>query len=259
VHQRSDFPSMVLGGCLLSFNSGVVNAVAILITGLTISHNTGTTGKLGINIGQGKWEEAFQFASLIFSFLLGSMISGFFIRSEKFHPNRKYGLLILFESALLIAMCLTLPNTNPSSNGWSEFLSLSLGSMSFGLQNALCTNLTGAVVRTTHVTGLLTDIGLILGRWLRGRKDESTADLWKLRLLVPIFLGFVSGSAFGALLFLYERKWVILWVVGFLFILGLTWVQYRAKVSFLLAHEGYSGSFGLIEIRRIDVNLLIYD
>ncbi len=64
-----------------------------------------------------------------------------------------------------------------------------------GLQNGMCTTFSGAVIRTTHVTGILTDIGLILGQatfYPRTRKH-----LWKLKVLLPLYGGFCLGGIIG--------------------------------------------------------------
>lgn len=68
-------------------------------------------------------------------------------------------------------------------------------SLGCGLQNGMCTTFSGAVIRTTHVTGILTDIGLILGQatfYPRTRKH-----LWKLKVLLPLYIAFCIGGFIG--------------------------------------------------------------
>merc|ERR1719330_1315628 len=91
-----------------------------------------------------------------------------------------------------------------------------LAACASGLQNAMCTMHLGAVVRTTHVTGTVTDIGSTSGRaamiMLRGLANGSTrlgyldrveldVDLKKLRVLLIIFFSFAFGCYFGSLLY----------------------------------------------------------
>ena len=66
-----------------------------------------------------------------------------------------------------------------------------------GLQNALATTYSGAVVRTTHMTGIFTDIGIMVGAKLRG----EAFDKRKLLLFLLIITGFISGGALGAYFF----------------------------------------------------------
>jgi uncharacterized membrane protein YoaK (UPF0700 family) len=59
--------------------------------------------------------------------------------------------------------------------------------MACGMQNAMTTRYSGAVVRTTHLTGMFTDMGLLIGHMLRSDRDFQ--DMWKFSLFVPIILG----------------------------------------------------------------------
>jgi uncharacterized membrane protein YoaK (UPF0700 family) len=74
-----------------------------------------------------------------------------------------------------------------------------------GLQNAIITKISQAEIRTTHVTGMVTDIGIELGKalyWNRRRGDELTAvraDMEKLWLLVSLVGLFFIGGVTGAI------------------------------------------------------------
>jgi uncharacterized membrane protein YoaK (UPF0700 family) len=72
-----------------------------------------------------------------------------------------------------------------------------LASAACGLQNALATTFSGAVIRTTHVTGIFTDFGIMLGAKLRGEEFDKRKGL----LFLLIIIGFISGGTFGAYLF----------------------------------------------------------
>jgi uncharacterized membrane protein YoaK (UPF0700 family) len=62
--------------------------------------------------------------------------------------------------------------------------------MACGLQNGLTTKYSGSIIRTTHMTGAGTDIGLVLGRIAQGDKKER----WKLFVLCPLFIMFLLGG-----------------------------------------------------------------
>ena len=68
-----------------------------------------------------------------------------------------------------------------------------------GMQNAMTTNYGSAVVRTTHVTGSITDIGIVLGRIIV-KGDYS--QLWKLQLLSAFVLSFAIGAGCGTGLYM---------------------------------------------------------
>ena len=59
----------------------------------------------------------------------------------------------------------------------------------------MCTTYSGAIIRTTHVTGTVTDIGLIIGQAVFHKRTRK--HLWKLKILVPLYLSFVSGAIIG--------------------------------------------------------------
>ena len=64
-----------------------------------------------------------------------------------------------------------------------------------GLQNAMASTYYGLIIRTTHVTGIVTDIGVIIGQRLRGHAIEP----WRLGLLVIMLIGFFAGGVLGAI------------------------------------------------------------
>jgi uncharacterized membrane protein YoaK (UPF0700 family) len=67
--------------------------------------------------------------------------------------------------------------------------------MACGMQNAMTTRYSGAVVRTTHLTGMFTDMGLLIGHMLRSDKDFQ--DMWKFSLFIPIILGKLMPSCYS--------------------------------------------------------------
>lgn len=86
-----------------------------------------------------------------------------------------------------------------------------------GLQNAIITKISDAVIRTTHLTGMLTDIGIALGRLMHGGPEDvvAHAELTRLRLLSSLVVLFFAGGVVGALGFKH---------VGFLFTVPLALV-----------------------------------
>ena len=65
--------------------------------------------------------------------------------------------------------------------------------MASGLQNAITTKYSNNVLRTTHMTGTATDIGIVLGRIVAAKYDE----IWRLYILLPSYIAFFIGGIFG--------------------------------------------------------------
>lgn len=88
----------------------------------------------------------------------------------------------------------------------------------------MCTTFSGAVIRTTHVTGILTDIGLVLGQAIfypRTRKH-----IWKLKVFLPLYGAFSLGGIIGWYVYYLLRIKAILFPCAIVGILGLTHLCY---------------------------------
>ncbi|MFN3634644.1 MAG: YoaK family protein, partial [Rhizobium rhizophilum] len=74
-----------------------------------------------------------------------------------------------------------------------------------GLQNATITKISGARIRTTHLTGMITDIGIETGKLAYGlvarrlNHPPIVTDARKLSILLPIVGMFFLGGLIGAL------------------------------------------------------------
>ncbi|EEX94327.1 hypothetical protein VIOR3934_19920 [Vibrio orientalis CIP 102891 = ATCC 33934] len=177
------------GAFLLALLAGTVNAVGLLgFSHQAVSHISGTVTLLGTSLEAFNQQTGHLFFILM-SFLLGATLSGLFIESTALKLGRRYGVALCVESLLLLLAYWLLKNDFQSGQY--------LASAACGLQNAMLTTFSGAVVRTTHMTGIITDLGLMIGAKLRGEKF----DYRKAKLFLFIFVGFLSGGVIGAKLY----------------------------------------------------------
>ena len=95
----------------------------------------------------------------------------------------------------------------------------------------MCTTFSGAVIRTTHVTGILTDIGLVLGQAVFHRRTRK--HLWKLKVLCPLYIGFCFGGLLGGFAYQIWHIRAILFPCLLLAILGITHLCYCKIISAL--------------------------
>ena len=133
--------------------------------------------------------DVFHLTFIILCFVLGASVSGFTLRDGALKLGRNYSGLLLFEAALLVALVFFLINDSL----YGHFLA----STACGLQNAFASTYSGAIVRTTHVTGIFTDLGIMLGGKLRGEPFDKRKAL----LFLLIIVGFVLGGTLGAYFF----------------------------------------------------------
>ncbi|WP_028863101.1 YoaK family protein [Psychromonas aquimarina] len=205
------------GAFTLALLAGTVNAVGLLgFQHQSVSHLSGTTTMFGA--------ELFTFSSslshlagILFSFLLGSALSGYLISSESLKLGRNYDLLLMIEGLLLLGAIFFLDKHAP--------LGHYLASAACGLQNALATRYSGAVVRTTHVTGIFTDLGIMLGGALRGEEFDKR----KCILFCLILLGFILGGTGGAYLYQSYQFMALIFPAGICFMLAASYRLYSTR------------------------------
>jgi len=188
------------GTGVLAFIAGVVNAAGYLgFRHESISNMTGNTSLLGIALGNADGRQTTHWALAIAAFVLGTMLSAMIVQQSTLKLGRRYGVALTLESALLFA---AIPFLDASNS-----IGLYLASVAMGLQNGMVSAYSGAVIRTTHVTGIFTDLGISLGHLLRG----VPVDMLRLRVCLVVATAFILGGAIGALLFerMHEHALVI--------------------------------------------------
>ena len=179
-----------VGASALACVAGMVNVVGYLgFEHQAITHLTGTTSLLGAALAQGDRTATWQLAAMIAAFVAGAVLSGLLIQDSVLRLGRRYGLALALE-AVLLAGAVTLFE-------YGSFAGPLLAAVAIGLQNAMATTYSGAVVRTSHVSGMFTDLGITLGHALRGL-PVAKRRLW---LCLVIVASFLTGGIVGALLF----------------------------------------------------------
>jgi uncharacterized membrane protein YoaK (UPF0700 family) len=182
-------PAWILaGGFVLTCIAGSINAVGFLgVHHQALSHMSGTATILSTELAGGRGGFAAHAAWVLVCFFLGCLLSGLIIRRSTLQAGRRYGVALAVESALLFAAAYFLRQ----GSDYGDYLA----TMACGLQNAMATTYSGAVIRTTHVTGIVTDLGIAAGNFIRREPVESR------RVVVHLVLlgGFLVGGVLGGL------------------------------------------------------------
>lgn len=172
---------------LLTGVAGMINATAFLsFQHQGITHLTGSTTLFGIAVARGETNAAWHLAAVAGAFVVGCVASGAIVQDSTLQLGRRYGVALALESALLF---LAVPLLDQQ-----QAIGAYLASCACGLQNGMASTFSGAVLRTTHVSGAFTDLGIFLGHLLRG----TTVDFRRMRLCVVLIAGFLAGSILGA-------------------------------------------------------------
>ena len=142
-----------VGAAALACVAGMVNVVGYLgFEHQAITHLTGTTSLLGAALAQGNLRSVLQLAGMLLAFVLGAVLSGLLIKDSVLQLGRRYGVALAFEAVLLV---LAVPLFEQG-----YFLGPLLAAVAIGLQNAMATTYSGAIIRTSHVSGMFTDLGI---------------------------------------------------------------------------------------------------
>jgi len=186
--KQSEFIAIIVGGTLLTINAGFINAVTLLYSGLTTSHVTGTFTKTAVFAETGQTKMFFEFFFVIPFFMFGSFLTSLLVSYQTFYMGRAYNKVFLLGTFFLLISCL-FGMYLPEHQIYTYFVAIACG-----MQNAMTTNYSGSVLRTTHMTGMATDVGIVLGKVAKGQYK----DAWKLKLFIPMMIGFFCGGLLGA-------------------------------------------------------------
>jgi uncharacterized membrane protein YoaK (UPF0700 family) len=178
------------GAFFLALAAGAVNAIALLgFNHQGVSHLSGISTQIGIDVSAANFGTATHLALMVISFAAGASISGVVVGSEPLKLGRGYSICLFGEAALLLGAMWLLGGGSTAGHF--------IAAAACGLQNAMTSTFTGAVVRTTHVTGIITDLGVSFGLWLRG----ESAGQRRLVICLVLVAGFIAGGVVGALSF----------------------------------------------------------
>jgi len=178
---------LILGGCFLAFCAAMINVHFLRVCGVSVSHLTGDLTRIPVewasNLpGQGSsWLLVF----IVAGFFGGACVAGAWYHGLRLAPGSHYA-AGLFLIAVIFGGAGTLVGS------WEKWAPV-LAAVGCGFQNAMATHYRGLVLRTTHITGILTDLGQMVGMRLAGRQVEP----WRFVLHTSIILSFMGGLFVG--------------------------------------------------------------
>jgi uncharacterized membrane protein YoaK (UPF0700 family) len=202
-HRRNGASDLLLGA-MLAFVAGGMNAGGFLAIGQYTSHMTGIISGVSDNLVLGNFQLIGSAAIAVMAFTFGAAVSAILINWGRRNARaRQYAFPIAIEAVLLLGFGIL----GSIGQGQPGFVNIAAPLLCFimGLQNATITKISGARMRTTHVTGIVTDIGIELGKlayWHRDHSKDSrhvvVADRQKLRMLAEVLSMFALGGVVGA-------------------------------------------------------------
>lgn len=224
----------------LAFVAGAVNAGGFLVVQSYTSHVTGAVSRMADELALGNHVLGVAAFGVVAFFMLGSFCSGLLINLGKRHRfQAHYALSLMLESGLLLLFGLMGSRLNEMHRLFMP-ATVALLSCIMGMHNSVVTTISNAEVRTTHLTGIVTDLGLELSRLFYFNVDDDAraerimANRDKLKLHGLILMSFFGGGLVGALGFKHVGFKMTIFLAAFLFLLAWRPVLRDVRVRFRL-------------------------
>jgi uncharacterized membrane protein YoaK (UPF0700 family) len=210
-------------GSTLAAVAGALNAAAFHAVGFFSANMTGNVSLISDHFATGDFSPGLFVFLIVVSFVLGAALSTLLVNAGR---RRKvtgiYAYSILLEASLLVALGFVDIFANAGAR-----TSLLVFGLSFlmGLQNAVVTRISNARVRTTHVSGMATDIGIGIGMLCdialgREPRNESDQIASKLLLHLNIVASFLVGGFAGVIIYREFGAALLFIAAGVLYILA---------------------------------------
>lgn len=192
-------------GAILAFTAGALNAGGFLAVGRYTSHMTGVVSAIADDLVLGSLGLALAGVASLLAFLSGALATALLANWARLRQmHSEYALPLMLEALLLLFFGI-MGGSLVARDDWLAAATVLLLCFVMGLQNAVITKISRAEIRTTHVTGLVTDLGIELGRalfWSRMREQVAVAQLRanreKLSIHLLVLALFFLGGLVGA-------------------------------------------------------------
>ncbi len=215
-------------GGILAFIAGAVNAGGFLAGQRYTSHMTGIISGIADDLVISEIGIVLAGIAFLISFISGAAVTAILINwARRKHLHSEFALSLCLEAILLLLFGVLGYSLNILVEVFVPTTILVLCFV-MGLQNAIMTKISKAEIRTTHMTGIVTDIGIELGRLLYWNRDHSSmpqkrvvADREKLKIHLIIFSLFLIGGIVGAISFKVYGYVTTVPLAGFLILISL--------------------------------------
>lgn len=203
---------------LLSFVAGLVNIAGFISVQRLTTNVTGHFAYFIDEVFQLHWAESIIYFFYILFFFLGSFVSSLFIEvTTRINERYMYFIPIIIEILILCTIAIFGQRIIQENANLLAFTLL----FAMGLQNALVTRISNAIVRTTHLTGLFTDLGIELSQlFFYTEKNQRQQLITTINIRLRIIAFFFLGGVVGGISFTYLSLYILL-LPAIMLIIGL--------------------------------------
>jgi uncharacterized membrane protein YoaK (UPF0700 family) len=209
--------------CFLAFVAGAVNAGGYLAVQRYTSHMSGVVSSMADDLAMGQVRPMLAGAGALGCFVAGAASTAVLVNwARRRSLESEYALPLCVQAALLV--CFAVMGGRLQHAWFAVSATVALLCFTMGLQNAMITKISHAEMRTTHITGMVTDIGIELGKMLYWNRAATgapvRADFAKLALLGTLVGLFFGGGLVGAVAFKHAGFLSALPLAGLLLVLA---------------------------------------
>lgn len=204
----------------LAATAGYVNSGGYVLIGSFTSHVTGSVGRFANDVANGHLGASMSALSLALAFFGGAVASSVMLELSTTRVALRYCLVLAVEAALLLVF-IFIAGLSRATHPRILDAQATLLCVAMGMQNGSVTRLSGAIVRTTHLTGVVTDLAIEAVRWYRwyqalllartagGEPPRQAPEGGRVTLLLAITGSFVLGAVLGAVLTARASRWAM--------------------------------------------------
>lgn len=184
-----------------AFVAGMINVAGVIAFLAFTSNVTGHVATLAKHVVDQNFDEIIVFFVWLLMFLLGAFAANFIIRSVEHKSRyRAHSLPIILEMAILLLVAFYGDNFYKETQSEREIL---IGAVLFtmGLQNSMVSTISGGLIKTSHLSGLFTDLGSELAEWFHPKTAKTEVIKHRLYIRFTILFFYFLGGVMGGYFF----------------------------------------------------------
>ncbi len=216
LNQTQIFKVYIIAG-LMALIAGYINSAMLIEFSIPVSQMSGVASHVSKHLAAFDWSLLSVSILILLSFILGAFISGLLIGQKPYNetPNYGYGLIL---NCILLTLAALLSFQH-------SVFSVLLSALACGIQNALVASYRGLQLRTTHMTGNATDIGVHFAKKIKSKEPWG----WKSNVLVVLLMTYILGGILGIYAYIAIPNWSLIFPGVLTGMLGLVYLRNYAR------------------------------
>lgn len=198
-----------------ALSAGMTNIIGAMACYAFTTNVTGHAASFAQHMIKANWFEMLIVIIWLMMFLLGAAMAHFLIQTFKIKGNYiAHAIPIIIEMIIMIGIGIY----GMWLHDETEIETISITAVllfTMGMQNSTVSIITGKKIKTTHLTGLLTDLGAELSEWLHIKKPTSNILKYNLQLRLAILVFYIIGAIIGGIIFL-EISFASFYIIAFI-------------------------------------------